>query len=79
MKVREDFSYASRDTLPGYRSAWVTKYCTMKEVDDFTLYFPFIILMFSLLMVVVERGFNRYYYQKRIHKVRMDMIDTRVC
>ena len=60
MKVREDFSYASRDTLPGYYSAWVTKYCTMKEVDDFTLYFPFIILMFSLLMVVVERGFNRY-------------------
>ena len=61
MKVREDFSYASRDTLPGYHSSWVTKYCTMTEVDDFTLYFPYIILFFSLLMVVVERGFNRYY------------------
>ena len=59
MKHRENFSYANRD--PGYRGGWVSRYCTMKEdgLDDFTLYFPYILLLFSLLMVGVERGFSR--------------------
>ena len=44
---------------PTYNTGWVTKYCTMKEVDNFILYFPYVLLLIPLIMVGMERGLIR--------------------
>jgi len=44
---------------PSYNAAWVTKYCTMTEVDNFILYFPYVLLLIPLIMVGMERGLIR--------------------
>ena len=40
-----------------YSRFWVKKHCTMYEVHDFTLYFPYVLIVIPLCMYTVERGF----------------------
>ena len=42
---------------PKHNAWWVKKYCTMTDVDTFTLYFPYLLLLIPLMMVAVEKGF----------------------
>ena len=42
---------------PEYNGAWVTKFCTMMEVDNFILYFPYVLLLMPLVMVALEKVF----------------------
>ena len=42
---------------PGHNAWWVKKYCTMTEVNYFTLYFPYILLLIPILMIAIEKGF----------------------
>ena len=44
---------------PGYDRWWVKKYCTMTAVDSFILYFPYILLIMALVIVLIERVFVR--------------------
>ncbi len=41
---------------PGYNAWWVKKYCTMTAVDGFILYFPYILLIMAVVIVLIERG-----------------------
>ena len=62
MRDDEDFIKGSLDqTLPNDPQPlwWVKKYCTATSVDSFILYFPFILLLMALVMVLIERGFIR--------------------
>ena len=61
MKNREDFNYTIKQNNPGHFGEWVRKYCTMTEIDDFTLYFPYLLLFFPLMMIATEKGFDRYF------------------
>ena len=45
-------------TDPKFAATWVKKYCTMNEVTWFTLYFPYVLLLIPLMMLVVEKGFR---------------------
>ena len=46
---------------PQYSIWWVKKYCTFSndDINAFTLFFPYNILMSALLLVMIERGFDR--------------------
>ena len=44
---------------PGFNAWWVKKYCTHTSVDYFILYFPYILLVMALLIVMIERVFVR--------------------
>ena len=44
---------------PSFNWRWVTKYCTMTAVDNFILYFPYILLIMALVIVLIERVFVR--------------------
>ena len=44
---------------PGFNAWWVKKYCTMTAVDQFILYFPYILLIIALVIVLIERVFVR--------------------
>ena len=44
---------------PAYNAGWVTKHCTMTEIDNFILYFPYVLLLIPLIMVGMESGFIR--------------------
>jgi len=46
---------------PKYNTWWVKKYCSYsnENLDHFTLYFPFILIISALLLVLIERGFDR--------------------
>uniref|UniRef100_A0A0K2TQZ0 Uncharacterized protein n=1 Tax=Lepeophtheirus salmonis TaxID=72036 RepID=A0A0K2TQZ0_LEPSM len=46
---------------PGYNSLWVKKYCTMTAVDGFILYFPYLLLIMALVIVLIERVFLRIF------------------
>ena len=46
-------------TNPGHNAWWVKKFCTMSDVDSFTLYFPYFLLIIPMFMVAIERGFIR--------------------
>ena len=51
----KSFEYASEN--PGHNAWWVKKFCTMSDVDGFTLYFPYMLLLIPLIMVALEKGF----------------------
>ena len=44
---------------PDFNAWWVKKYCTMTAVDQFILYFPYILLIIALVIVLIERVFVR--------------------
>ena len=44
---------------PKFNAWWVKKYCTMTAVDSFILYFPYILLIMALVIVLIERVFVR--------------------
>ena len=44
---------------PAPNAWWIKKYCTATSVDSFIMYFPFILLLMALVMVLIERGFIR--------------------
>ena len=67
MKGRSDFNTTRKVNDPGYRGGWVNRYCTMTEVDDVTLYFPYILIAISLFMVGIEKGFDRLDKCKLLH------------
>ena len=51
---------------PGYTAWWVKNFCTMKAVDEFILYFPYILIGIPLAMVLIEKGFIRYAAIRRL-------------
>jgi len=38
---------------------WVNKFCLMEAMDRFMLYFPYILLIMALVLVLIQRGFIR--------------------
>eukprot|EP00095_Tigriopus_kingsejongensis_P004020 maker-scaffold5_size1054832-snap-gene-1.15 protein:Tk04020 transcript:maker-scaffold5_size1054832-snap-gene-1.15-mRNA-1 annotation:"leucine-rich repeat-containing protein 8e" len=46
---------------PGFNAWWVKKYCTFTSVDEFILYFPYILLIMALVIVLIERIFVRMF------------------
>jgi len=62
MRDDEGFKNGSLDQIPpdpAPNAWWVKKYCTATAVDHFIMYFPFILLLMALVMVLIERGFIR--------------------
>ena len=47
-------------TKPEFHWSWVKKYCTMEALDGFIFFFPYILLIIALLLVMIERIFLRY-------------------
>ena len=45
---------------PKYNGGWVNKYCNMEEVEDFLLYFPYVLIIIPLIMLASEKGFDGY-------------------
>ena len=63
MRDDHDFVKGSLDKIapsPAPSAWWVKKFCTATSVDGFIMYFPFILLLMALAMVLIERGFIRY-------------------
>ena len=58
-KFAKGRNFTIKDDDPGFNAWWVKKYCTMTAVDGFILYFPYILLVMALVMVLIERGFVR--------------------
>ena len=58
---------------PDYNAWWVKKYCTMTTVDEFTLYFPYVLLIMPLIMVAVEKMFIKYAYFLSILNIALSM------
>ena len=56
-KFGPDANYNQTD--PNFSAWWVKKYCTFTAVDGFILYFPYLLLVMALLIVLIERGFVR--------------------
>ena len=46
---------------PGFNAWWIKKYCTQTAVDEFILYFPFILLLMALLLVLIENSFIKIF------------------
>ena len=42
-----------------YNPYWATKYCTMEAVDEFVLYYPYVLILIPLVIVLIEKGFIR--------------------
>ena len=51
-------NYTSDLPDPKFNAWWVKKFCTLNgTVDSFILYFPFVLLISALLLILIERGF----------------------
>ena len=48
---------------PGHSAWWLKQYCTLdpKTVDQFLLYFPYVLLIVALTLFVIERAFNSFF------------------
>ena len=59
MEGKENFHPIDGSNVPdpGHNAWWVKKYCTMTEVNYFTLYFPYLLLLIPILMIAIEKGF----------------------
>ena len=40
---------------------WVNKYCTYHAVNEFVLYFPFVLIFMAFAMVIVEKFFSKLF------------------
>ena len=47
-------------TDPKHNERWLKQYCTLdrKTVDQFLLYFPYVLLIVALTLFCIERAFN---------------------
>ena len=52
---------AGKEDDPGFNAWWVKKYCTQTAVDEFILYFPFILLLMALFLVLIENSFIKIF------------------
>ena len=55
--------YNGTDSNGPYNSWWVKKFCTFHGetgVEEFILYFPYILLIMPLIMILIENCFIRY-------------------
>ena len=45
---------------PGHSPLWVKQYCTLdpETVDQFLLYFPYLLLILAVVLYFIERAFN---------------------
>ena len=59
MEEMEGFKLAKEN--PKYHGGWVRKYCTMQEVEEFIVYFPYLMIIIPMIMVASEQGFNAYF------------------
>jgi hypothetical protein len=59
----EDESKISQEKDPGHSAWWLKQYCTLdpKTVDQFLLYFPYVLLIVALTLFVIERAFNSFF------------------
>ena len=59
----EDESKTSQEKDPGHHPWWLKQYCTLdpKTVDQFLLYFPYVLLIVALTLFVIERAFNSFF------------------
>ena len=59
-----------KQTDPKFNMNWVKKVCTATAIDGFIAYFPFILLVMALVIVLIERVFIRYSIVKylKIHQ-----------
>jgi len=59
----EDESKISQEKGPGHNAWWLKQYCTLdpKTVDQFLLYFPYVLLIVALTLFVIERAFNSFF------------------
>lgn len=48
-------------TDPKFNMNWVKKVCTATAVDGFIVYFPFILLVMALVIILIERAFIRIF------------------
>ena len=48
----------TRKDGPGYYGGWVKKYCSMNEVEDFIIYFPYLMIIIPMVMIASDQGFN---------------------
>ena len=48
-------------TDPGYNAWWVKKFCTFEVVDEFLLYFPHVLLFMALILMLIERVFDKIF------------------
>ena len=61
MDGRKDYQAIANSSLdPGYSGGWLKEYCRKTAVEEFTLYFPYVLIIIPLIMVAVENGFNKY-------------------
>ena len=62
MESEPDFKRfnAANDTNPGFNGGWVKKRCTAEAVDYFTQYFPYVLIVIPIIMLLVEMGFDGY-------------------
>ena len=61
MGDREEYQPIANSSLdPGYSAYWIGKYCSKTAIEEFTLYFPYVLIIIPLIMVALESGFNKY-------------------
>ena len=67
----EDESKTSQETDPGHHAWWLKQYCTLdpKTVDQFLLYFPYVLLIVALTLFGIERAFNSFFKANSDNKV----------
>jgi hypothetical protein len=63
---------------PKFNMNWVKKVCTATAIDGFIAYFPFILLVMALVIVLIERVFIRYSIVKclKIHQDDFEKLIT---
>ena len=55
-------NYTNTETNPEFNAWWVKKFCTLNgSVQHFMLYFPYILLMVALILILVERFFVKVF------------------
>ncbi len=57
----ETHGKAENRSDPQYNAWWVKKYCTVTAVDGFIMYFPYILLIMALVIVLIERVFVKIF------------------
>ena len=59
---------------PNFSARWVKQYCTHNNphMNAYLMYFPYILLILALVLVLIERGFIRYYsYEHKLTQADM--------
>ena len=61
---------------PKYLWRWTSKYCTYdpKTVDQFLLYFPYVLLIIAIILCLIERVFNSYFKSSKQLKLFHELL-----